>query len=301
LSAIGEVGQFFDRALATSDETIALSRPVHELAHKETPEAALLVLGSFAETARLLGERTAELHLTLASEEDDPAFRPEPFSTLYQRSIYQSMRTLTGETAQALRRACVTQEAREECRRVADMETVLLSRFRRLVAGKINATRTRTHGNYHLGQVQLAGGEALITGFGGIPGRPASERRIKRSPLRDVANMLVSFGYATASALLDQRTGHFVRPEDLPRLQPQAQLWSRWAGATFLRAYLEKADGASFLPASQEDLALLLEVFVLETLVRDTWQLLARRPELVRIPLMGILEFKEGGLITGAA
>src|SRR4029078_2959223 len=60
----------------------------------------------------------------------------------------------------------------------------------------------RTHGDYHLGQTMLADRGWVILDFEGEPARTLPERRLKRSPLRDVAVMLRSFSYAAAGSEL---------------------------------------------------------------------------------------------------
>ena len=152
--------------------------------------------------------------------------------------------------------------------------------------------RIRTHGDYHLGQVLYTGRDFVVLDFEGEPARPLSERRLKRSALRDVAGMLRSFQYAVHAALAEA-TRRGAVPEGARReLERWLAAWERWAGAAFLGAYLRRAragsDTPAFLPASRADLALLLDVFLLEKAVYELGYELNNRPAWVGIPLAGI-------------
>src|SRR5215469_14531485 len=119
----------------------------------------------------------------------------------------------------------------------------------------------RVHGDYHLGQVLRVKTDHVILDFEGEPARPIAERRAKQSPLRDVAGMLRSFGYAAYVGLMNYTSR---RPEDLDRLEAWAQLWERSNCAEFLRAYRETAEGAAFVPSESSDFRRLLAVFLLD-------------------------------------
>jgi maltose alpha-D-glucosyltransferase/alpha-amylase len=236
---------------------------------------------------RLLGRRTGELHHAMVGEADNPAFAIEPFTALYRRSLYQSLRTLTRSTFDLLRRRLpVLPEAlREEARAVLGMEDLLLRQARAVLERRLTSVRIRIHGDYHLGQVLYTGKDFVIVDFEGEPIRSLSERRFKRSPLRDVAGMIRSFEYASAFAL---RRGP-MRSEDVPLLIPWARLWTRWTSATFLRGYLEVAGEAPFLPADRGELGELLDFYLLDKTVYELRYELNNRPEWLVIPLESIL------------
>jgi maltose alpha-D-glucosyltransferase/alpha-amylase len=289
------IADFFDRVLARRTvlgEPPALPRSLVTLADEGVPKAAADLVGPYLEAATLLGRRTAELHLALASVPDDPAFAPEPFSTLYQRSIYQSQLTLIHNSLDLLRRrkGALGPRDREMAERLIAGEDELRRRTHAILDVKVTAARTRYHGDYHLGQVLWTGKDFVIIDFEGEPLRPLSERRIKRSPLRDVAGMIRSFQYA---ALFTLRNGGRVRPEDMAALEPWARVFAASASAAFLKAYLAAAAPGGFLPRTPEELRLLLEFYVLEKAAYELAYELNNRPGWAGIPLEGMLDLIE--------
>ncbi|HYX23665.1 MAG TPA: phosphotransferase, partial [Thermoanaerobaculia bacterium] len=172
---------------------------------------------------------------------------------------------------------------------LADEER-LVDRFRRLLSRKVAAERIRLHGDYHLGRILFTGRDFVILDFEGEPSRSLSERRLKRSPLRDVAGMLRSFQYAAYVRLFEEASAGVASPELLPELERWALYWQRWVSAAFLRAYLDRARGASFLPPAAGERALLLDAFLLEKAIHELGHELNDRPAWVRIPLQGIRE-----------
>ena len=89
--------------------------------------------------------------------------------------------------------------------------------------------------------------------------------------------------------------GGAVRPDQRPRLEAWARLWATWAGAAFLRAYLEAASAARFLPRTRGELTVLLDAYMLEKAIYEVGYELSRRPEWVAFPLAGILEMLGAG------
>ena len=164
----------------------------------------------------------------------------------------------------------------------------MLDCFGSLLKGKISATRIRCHGDYHLGQVLYTGKDFMILDFEGEPARPLSERRMKRSPFRDVAGMLRSFQYAAYARLYDEAQAGVLPPGALPALASWALDWERWVSAAFLRAYLDRAWGTSFVPPSRDEIAALMDIYLMEKAVYELAYELNNRPGWVRIPLQGI-------------
>ena len=286
---------YFDRAVTQPGVELTLPpEPLVELAAGEIPAQATEIIRTYLDTARLLGQRTAELHKALASDSNDPQFAPEPFTPLYQRSLYQSMRSLTRQTLQALGRRIkdLPDSVQPVAQQVLDAEGQIIGRYRSLVDRKIGAMRIRTHGDYHLGQVLYTGKDVVIIDFEGEPARSLTERRLKRPSLRDVAGMLRSFHYATYAAIFDlaERGGISEHPDALPHLEAHARFWYSWVSAAFLKAYLAVAGDAPFMPSGRAEAQILLDAHLLEKAVYELGYEMNNRPLWARIPLIGILQ-----------
>ncbi len=185
-----------------------------ELAGADPPVLAQETIGGYLYLAELLGRRVGELHVALASADGGSAFAPEPFSQLYQRGLYQSMRNQLRTTLEMLRirRHRLNESAQESADHLLQQENVLVSKFSELTQGIFPADRIRCHGDLHLGQVLFTGKDFVIIDFEGDSSRPVSERRIKASPLRDVAGMLRSFHYAAHAVSLGETGGTYHPP-----------------------------------------------------------------------------------------
>jgi maltose alpha-D-glucosyltransferase/alpha-amylase len=265
------------------------------LAGEPEPSLARDFVGAYLDSAALLGRRTAELHMALASERGDPAFAPEAFSRHDQRSLHQSCRNLTEEVLTLLKRRLsdLPPEAKVLADRVLARRADLLRRFRPLLERRLTAERTRTHGDYHLGQVLWTGRDFVIIDFEGEPARALSTRRSKRSPLRDVAGMLRSYHYAAHQGFSNHVARGAVRSEQTGAVGSWTDRWYGWTASAFLRSYLETARGAAFLPADRGELGDLLVVHLLEKAVYELAYELNNRPAWVGLPLQGIADLLE--------
>ena len=285
------LGRFYERVLVQRND---LQNPPEipssllALASQELPPLLHeLIGGVYLERARLLGRRTGELHLVLASDRGNPDFLPESFSLLYQRSLYQSMASLTKKTFELLRKSSrhIQNSAQEDFQGVLVCQEKIMNRFKILFSQKIAAMKTRIHGHYHLGQVLFTGNDFVIIDFEGEPAKALSERRLKRSPLSDVAGMVRSFHYAAYVSLF-QHLGHM--PEDFQELEICADLWYKCVAGAFFGAYLETVKGSPIIPEDEDHLEILLNTFLLEKAIYELSYEINNRPEWIIIPLKGI-------------
>jgi maltose alpha-D-glucosyltransferase/alpha-amylase len=266
-----------------------------ELAAAELPRGIRDLMSGYEKTAETLGRRTAEMHLALASDASDGAFAPEPFAKADLDSVMMSAAGQAQKAIHALetflgdehRARVLSPEVTERAQRVLQLRDTLLERIRSAPTLEFAASKTRVHGDYHLGQVLWAEGDFYILDFEGEPARLIAERRAKQSPLKDVAGMMRSFSYAAHAGLFAHTA---ARPERFARLEPWARIWQQWATAAFLRGYFRTADRALFVPAEPSQRDTLLQLFVLDKALYELNYELNNRPDWVRIPLLGILE-----------
>ena len=290
--AVEELRRFFERVLTRHREDqppIIGSMSLLETARADVPAAVREVIGAYLELAAQLGRRTAELHQALASNVSEPAFAPEPYSTLDRRSKYQSMRNIVGKTLRQLRNNLGKLPAPllPLGRVLTESQDRILAVFEPLLNQRLSSLRIRTHGDYHLEQVLYTGKDFVIIDFSGLSTETLAERRRKHSTLRDVAGMIRSFHFAAQISLLDSSV---IREEDRVLADPWAAAWQGWVSSVFLRAYLDATQGAAFM-TTPEDLPLLLTTHILErafTELRDE----LNRPltTTVGIPLRAIAE-----------
>jgi maltose alpha-D-glucosyltransferase/alpha-amylase len=282
---IEELGRYFERR---AGRPMLAQRPDGSDPSQEVRDA----IGTYVNTAEVLGRRTGELHLELAAAApEDDAFAPEPLTADDVARLAASMQRHAREQLDLLERTIDRLDERKRglARAVLDRRRDLLREFEELRDLRELPARIRIHGDYHLGQVLVSEGDVVILDFEGEPARPLAERRAKQSPLRDVAGMLRSFSYAALTAL---GAALQTRPEEYERLEPWASFWESWVSAVFLRSYRATVGDAAFVPSTREDLDLLLHAFTLDKAVYELAYELNNRPDWAHIPLAGLLRIR---------
>ncbi len=276
---LGAVGRYYERVLERKGD----------LQGQSTNAGAMfdeLVGGVYPEQAMLLGQRTGELHLALAGDRENASFAPEPFNAMAQRSVYQNMRASLRRALALLQKKLpeLPEAFRAEAAEVLAAEQQIHAEEQRLLEQRSGAEKVRIHGDFHLGQALYTGKDFVFLDFEGEPARPLSERKLKRSALRDVAGMMRSFQYAAYSALWQTS----VRGEDMPFLERWADLWYRQMSSLFLQSYLKATRGASFIPQMEGDLHISLQAYLLDKAIYEIGYELNNRPAWVIIPVRGI-------------
>ncbi len=294
---IDSVSRYFNRAVTMQkDSRFELPESLLDIHLEELSEPISDLIGAvYLETARKLGKLTAEFHQAMGSLRDDPQVEPEPFTRLYQRSIYHSMRGLTRRVLRELNAnlATLPEDDAAEAQAILDAEPQIVARQQAITDLEPAGMKIRIHGDYHLGQVLYTGKEFLIIDFEGEPARSLGERRLKRSPLNDVAGMIRSMHYAAYGAGVV--TGA-PRTENTAIIEAWADLWYRAVSGVFLTTYLKAMVGSSLIPDDREHLSVLLGALLLDKAVYELGYEINNRPQWLVIPVRGIQHILQASL-----
>jgi maltose alpha-D-glucosyltransferase/alpha-amylase len=284
------IDQYFEKIVSRKEELRPLIEKVEHLDELNHDGELMHELTGhfFLEMIELMGRRTAEMHLALASNKTDKAFKPEAFSLLYQKSMYQSFRTTVKRTFSSLKssKRKLDSEIQDLIGEVVRDEDLLLKHIKQsLEKKKITSEKIRVHGDYHLGQVLFTGKDFIIIDFEGEPIRSLTARKLKYCPFKDISGMLRSFHYAIYMGFFKHVS---MLPEDRDFLAPWLEFWYEETSKKFVTSYLSTAAGASFIPDDPEQVDTLIDLFTIEKAIYETEYELNNRPDWLTIPLNGL-------------
>ena len=247
------------------------------------------VHGVYIALAQTLAQRTAELHVALATATDDPAFTPEQITEADLRRWRDKVIADLANTFKLIARPeGLPETVRVDAVQLAEVWSGLERRVSAEAEQLVPAgLKVRHHGDYHLGQVLVKRNDFVIVDFEGEPARPLEERRAKSSPLRDVAGMFRSFTYARHAAL--QRCS-ITSSEDCARWDPLVSQWEQETRAVFIRVYDDIARAAG-LYSSLEQMQPLLTLFEIEKALYELRYELGNRPDWASIPMRSLIAF----------
>jgi maltose alpha-D-glucosyltransferase/alpha-amylase len=247
--------------------------------------------GLYLSQVRTLAIRTAELHRALAHRTDDPAFAPEPITAADGAAWGAATRAAADATLTLLsaRLPQLPPAVAVDAESLVARRGALLRRIERCTSAAPQGLKTRRHGDYHLGQVLLKRNDFIIVDFEGEPGRTLAERRLKHSPLTDVAGMLRSFAYARHAAL-DRYS--VQGGDESGRWEQQLHAWEQETRRTFITAYDEVASVTGLYESLQRAQPL-LTLFEIDKALYEVRYELGNRPDWTRIPLHSLLAITE--------
>ena len=234
---------------------------------------------------RVLGERTAELHLALSRPTDDADFAPEPMTAEAIHRELDSVKASAKRVFAALERLAPRMGGSVQA--LLAREAECLAAIEAAASNWTGLSRIRIHGDFHLGQVLLTEGDVIFVDFEGEPARTPQERRAKYSPLQDVAGMLRSFAYASAVAARDVTSRLAL---DKSAILERAGEAGRKAARQFLDSYrtrIAAESPASLTPKAWHD-HLRFQLF--KKALYEVEYEANNRPDWVTIPIEGLLE-----------
>jgi maltose alpha-D-glucosyltransferase / alpha-amylase len=237
--------------------------------------------------AGVIGKRLGELHVVLAAPTDDAAFAPETATPEQVQAWIDGTLSMLNAALDLLapRLDQLSDEAQALARSLLDRREALVETVRKLVPADAGALRTRIHGDFHLGQVLVAQGDAFLIDFEGEPARALDERRQKSSPMRDVAGLLRSYSYASAAA---QSTTESAPQQTADRKRALFERFRGYAAESFLeqyRAAVATAPQPLVAPASEQAL---LDLFLIEKAAYEIRYEAANRPTWLGLPVRGL-------------
>jgi len=274
--ALDHLSRFFERALVLDAGGLAPDAAA-------LPEPSLRDLaGSFVDATRVLGRRSAEMHRALAAA-PSPDFDPERLRPMDVGALAETVSERVAALIEAVgaRRAALEGEPRAAADRTLARSQELLARAYRLRGRSVHGGRIRIHGAYRLESVHRVESDFVVGAFaGGDPSLPLAERRLKDSPLRDVASMLRSLAAAARDGL-DRAAGERPSAGDRERLLAWMRLWERLVRAAFLEGYEAAIAGAepALLPEDGVQRRDLLDAYELDEGLRDALAHIDREPE----------------------
>jgi maltose alpha-D-glucosyltransferase/alpha-amylase len=304
-STLRSVGAWLEQTVPGSPET-----PIAPADHRghvvcalsgEVPRSVETSISETLSSAELLGTRTGQLHEALARGGHDPGFVPDRVSALSQRALYQSMRTSARRAIVLVRQRMRQLPARAQplARELLEREPHLLAIVAEVLEVR-SGVRIRAHGDLHLGQVLFTGRDYVFVDFEGEPARSFGERRLKRSPLADVAGMLRSYHYAAHTAV-DELVSRGVLDDEegagteVAQYREAAERWAFWTAVAFLQGYLPLAASDGLLPESTAELAVSVRAQMLDKACYELRYEIGNRPDWVHLPLLGILSLLSPG------
>ncbi|WIM12646.1 maltose alpha-D-glucosyltransferase [Enhydrobacter sp.] len=259
-------------------------RAVDDLAMREaSTETRADHVEDYHAVVAAIGRQLAAMHVLLAQETDNEAFAPRISTAEDVARWIAHAHALVNKAHDCIARLPRGENESDDAA-VAELtahKEEMMAAMERLARAGEGTLMTRIHGDFHLGQVLVATGDAYIIDFEGEPGRPLAERRAKMSPLQDVAGLMRSLDYAVATTL-DPKTPAFAPLPEATRVKFMRRLRDASQHA-FYEAYSAGLGGLEGLDNPD-----LLLFFMIEKAAYEVVYEAANRPAWISVPLHGL-------------
>jgi maltose alpha-D-glucosyltransferase/alpha-amylase len=237
----------------------------------------------------MVGERLGELHVLLSQPSSDEAFSPRRASDADIEAIRKSV---TGEISYAFSKLIDLGTDMDEgmgarVGSLLEQQDAIIALAGAMAEGARGTLLTRAHGDFHLGQILVTEGDAVIIDFEGEPARNLAERRAKTSPLRDAAGLLRSLDYLSATAMLENDS---ISDYHEARRREVIARFAAGAEHAFMKAYAQGLSASADLPSSPDDIRRVLDIFLLEKAAYEIAYEARNRPKWLPIPLNGFAD-----------
>jgi len=244
--------------------------------HDLTIDAQKILGGVYLEHVLLIGQRTAEMHKALAFAQDDKDFKYEDFSLHYQKSLNSGLKTLVRTTLKSLNEKSYKLSDRDKkaVKELSSYREFMENSFKKITEKKLDCQKIRIHGHYHLSRILFTGNDFRIIGFEGDLAYSFHSKKIKKSPLQDVATLIYSIHRV---AQLTSINNEFDMKYPVR--------WFHYISGFMLNSYIENVEGAPFVPSDRADFDKLIEIFLIERCLTEINYELDRNPVNIAIPI----------------
>jgi len=274
--------------LRRSVDELAIAVDTEKATSAPDREKEAILMEGYSELAGIIGRRLGELHVALASPTDDPAFSPEPADAVQVKAWVSGTQSMLASALDLLApriEQISDPDTRALAQSLIDRREALVAVVDQLVSSDSEALRIRIHGDFHLGQILVAQGDAYLIDFEGEPARSLEERRQKSSPLRDVAGLMRSLSYASAAA---QSATEAATQQTADRKRALFERFRVHATEAFLGQYRAAvAESPTPLVAPEAEQAL-LDLFLIEKAAYEIRYEAANRPTWLSLPVRGL-------------
>ncbi|GAB3502598.1 putative maltokinase [Emticicia fontis] len=236
-----------------------------------------------------LAHRTAQMHLALFALRGADSFNAEPFDRPYRRYLHEKFETLLERRYNLLtdNYLKLDEQAQNLAWTFMEAKDLILDFVDQVLTRPLSSYRTRIHGDFHLGQILATNDDLVIIDFEGEPESSITERKIKHSPLKDVAGMIRSYHYAVSAKLFNSAE---TSTRETIVLQRAADRWYKLIKDTYLEEYLSMFGSPHPLFKDANEVNYLLLFHLLEKAIYELGYEVNYRPTWVKIPLKGIVE-----------